>query len=63
PTPDLSFTGLDEFDNKSVVENCKAMSSEEDPKVVRKYDDAKVLKNGCQMMRKRMRLSLKLKKK
>ncbi|GKC04486.1 hypothetical protein Tco_0996096 [Tanacetum coccineum] len=40
PTPDLSFTGLDEFVNKPVVENCKAMSSEEEPKVVRKYDDA-----------------------
>ncbi|GKA89849.1 hypothetical protein Tco_0811661 [Tanacetum coccineum] len=39
-TPDLSFTGLDEFVNESVVENCKAMSSEEEPKVVRKYDDA-----------------------
>nr|GEW14667.1 ribonuclease H-like domain-containing protein [Tanacetum cinerariifolium] len=31
-TPDLSFTGLDEFVNKPVVENCKAMSSEEEPK-------------------------------
>ncbi|GJW38730.1 putative ribonuclease H-like domain-containing protein [Tanacetum coccineum] len=40
PTPDLSFIGLDEFVNKPVVENCKAMSSEEDPKVVRKNDDA-----------------------
>ncbi|GJR99955.1 putative ribonuclease H-like domain-containing protein [Tanacetum coccineum] len=40
PTPDLSFTGLDEFVNKPVVENCKAMSSEEEPKVVRKNDDA-----------------------
>ncbi|GJU44145.1 ribonuclease H-like domain-containing protein [Tanacetum coccineum] len=40
PTPDLSFTGLDEFVNEPVVENCKAMSSEEEPKVVRKYDDA-----------------------
>ncbi|GJR73728.1 putative reverse transcriptase domain-containing protein [Tanacetum coccineum] len=39
-TFDLSFTGLDEFVNKPVVENCKAMSSEEEPKVVRKYDDA-----------------------
>ncbi|GJV32969.1 putative ribonuclease H-like domain-containing protein [Tanacetum coccineum] len=38
PTPDLSFTRLDEFE--PVVENCKAMSSEEEPKVVRKYDDA-----------------------
>ncbi|GJW55665.1 putative ribonuclease H-like domain-containing protein [Tanacetum coccineum] len=32
PTPDLSFTGLDEFVNKPVVENCKAMSSKEEPK-------------------------------
>nr|GEX15085.1 hypothetical protein [Tanacetum cinerariifolium] len=34
PTPDLSFTGLDEFVNKLVVENRKAKSSEEEPKVV-----------------------------
>ncbi|GJX19471.1 hypothetical protein Tco_0222148 [Tanacetum coccineum] len=40
PTPDLSFIGLDEFVNKPVVENCKAMSSEEEPKIVRKNDDA-----------------------
>ncbi|GJS07415.1 retrovirus-related pol polyprotein from transposon TNT 1-94 [Tanacetum coccineum] len=40
PTPDLSFTGLDKFVNKLVVENCKVMSSEEEPKVVRKNDDA-----------------------
>ncbi|GKD52368.1 ribonuclease H-like domain-containing protein [Tanacetum coccineum] len=40
PTPDLSFIGLDEFVNKHVVENCKAMSSKEEPKVVRKNDDA-----------------------
>ncbi|GJT53463.1 ribonuclease H-like domain-containing protein [Tanacetum coccineum] len=38
--PNLSFTGLDDFVNKPVDENCKAMSSEEEPKVVRKYDDA-----------------------
>ncbi|GJU68499.1 ribonuclease H-like domain-containing protein [Tanacetum coccineum] len=37
PTPDLSFTGLDEFVNKPVVENCKAMSSEEELKKVRKW--------------------------
>ncbi|GKC49126.1 ribonuclease H-like domain-containing protein [Tanacetum coccineum] len=30
----------DEFVNKPVVENCKAMSSKEEPKVVRKNDDA-----------------------
>ncbi|GKC29504.1 hypothetical protein Tco_1036798, partial [Tanacetum coccineum] len=40
PTPDLSFTSLDEFVNEPVVENCKAMFSEEEPKVVRKCDDA-----------------------
>ncbi|GKG18562.1 hypothetical protein Tco_0372860, partial [Tanacetum coccineum] len=39
-TPDLSFIGLDEFVNESVVEKCKVMSSEEEPKVVRKNDDA-----------------------
>nr|GEU56075.1 reverse transcriptase domain-containing protein [Tanacetum cinerariifolium] len=33
PTPDLSFTGLDEFVNKPVVKNCKAKSSEKEPKV------------------------------
>nr|GEX49111.1 hypothetical protein [Tanacetum cinerariifolium] len=32
PTPDLSFTGLDEFVNKPVVKNCKAKSSEEETK-------------------------------
>ncbi|GJZ28870.1 ribonuclease H-like domain-containing protein [Tanacetum coccineum] len=43
PTPDLSFTGLDEFANKPVVENCKAMSSEEEPKEVKKNDDALII--------------------
>ncbi|GJT09827.1 ribonuclease H-like domain-containing protein [Tanacetum coccineum] len=43
PTPDLSFTGLDEFVNEPVVENCKAMSSKEEPKVVRKNDDALII--------------------
>ncbi|GKF08594.1 ribonuclease H-like domain-containing protein [Tanacetum coccineum] len=43
PTPDLSFTGLDEFVNKHVVENCKAMSIEEEPKVVRKNDEAPII--------------------
>ncbi|GJV27661.1 ribonuclease H-like domain-containing protein [Tanacetum coccineum] len=43
PTPDLSFTGLDEFVNEPVVENSKAMSSEEEPKVVRKNDDAPII--------------------
>ncbi|GJY78582.1 hypothetical protein Tco_0484383 [Tanacetum coccineum] len=44
PTPDLSFIGLDEFVNKHVVENCKAMSNEEEPKVVRKNDDDPCIK-------------------
>ncbi|GJZ06993.1 putative ribonuclease H-like domain-containing protein [Tanacetum coccineum] len=43
PTPDLSFIGLDEFVNEPVVENCKAMSSKEEPKVVRKNDDALII--------------------
>ncbi|GKE26712.1 hypothetical protein Tco_1442096, partial [Tanacetum coccineum] len=43
PTPDLSFISLDEFVNKSVVENCKAKSSEEEPKVVRKNDGALII--------------------
>nr|GEV40835.1 retrovirus-related Pol polyprotein from transposon TNT 1-94 [Tanacetum cinerariifolium] len=33
PTPDLSLTSLDEFVNKRVVENCKAKSSKEEPKL------------------------------
>nr|GEU60287.1 retrovirus-related Pol polyprotein from transposon TNT 1-94 [Tanacetum cinerariifolium] len=40
---DLSFTSLDEFVNKLVVENCKAKSSEEEPKVVRKNGDAPII--------------------
>nr|GEX10560.1 hypothetical protein [Tanacetum cinerariifolium] len=43
PTPDLSFTGLDEYVNKPVVENCEAKSSEEEPKVVRKNDNAQII--------------------
>ncbi|GJS59285.1 retrovirus-related pol polyprotein from transposon TNT 1-94, partial [Tanacetum coccineum] len=43
PTPDLSFTGLDEFVNKPVVENRK--SDEEVSKVVRKSDDSPCIKN------------------
>ncbi|GJZ29380.1 ribonuclease H-like domain-containing protein [Tanacetum coccineum] len=43
PTPDLSFTGLDDLANEPVVENYKAMSSEEEPKVVRKNDDALII--------------------
>ncbi|GKB74250.1 ribonuclease H-like domain-containing protein [Tanacetum coccineum] len=43
PTPDLFFTGLDEFVNEPVVENSKAMSSKEEPNVVRKNDDASII--------------------
>ncbi|GJV77410.1 hypothetical protein Tco_1508994 [Tanacetum coccineum] len=42
-TPDLSFTGLYEFVNEPVVENSKAMSSKEEPRVVRKNDDALII--------------------
>ncbi|GJU28406.1 ribonuclease H-like domain-containing protein [Tanacetum coccineum] len=42
-TPDLSFTSLDEFVNEPVVENSKAMFSEEEPKVVRNNDDALII--------------------
>ncbi|GJU52316.1 ribonuclease H-like domain-containing protein [Tanacetum coccineum] len=43
PTPDLSFTGLDEFVNKPVVENKK--SDEEVSKVVRKSDDSLIIED------------------
>nr|GEU28975.1 hypothetical protein [Tanacetum cinerariifolium] len=43
PTHDLSFTGLDEFVNKPVVENYKAKSSKKEPKVIRKNDDALII--------------------
>nr|GEV98490.1 hypothetical protein [Tanacetum cinerariifolium] len=36
PKPDLSFTGLHEFANKPVVENCDAKTSETKPNDVRK---------------------------
>ncbi|GJY59491.1 ribonuclease H-like domain-containing protein [Tanacetum coccineum] len=45
PTPDLSFTGLDGFVNKPIVENHKAMSSKEEPKVVRKCDNAPIIED------------------
>ncbi|GJT18876.1 ribonuclease H-like domain-containing protein [Tanacetum coccineum] len=41
PTPDLSFTSLDEFVNKPVVENRK--SNEEVSEIVRKNDDAPII--------------------
>ncbi|GKA05495.1 hypothetical protein Tco_0684615 [Tanacetum coccineum] len=43
PTPDLSFTGLDEFVNKHVVENKK--SDEEVSKVFRKSDDSPIIED------------------
>ncbi|GJR31736.1 ribonuclease H-like domain-containing protein [Tanacetum coccineum] len=43
PTPDLSFTGLDEFVNKPVVENKK--SDEEVSKVVRKSNDSPIIED------------------
>ncbi|GJW25448.1 putative ribonuclease H-like domain-containing protein [Tanacetum coccineum] len=43
-TLDLSFTSLEEFVNEPVVENSKAMSSKEEPKVVTKNDDASISK-------------------
>nr|GEW97818.1 putative ribonuclease H-like domain-containing protein [Tanacetum cinerariifolium] len=42
-TPDLSFTGLDEFVNKHVAENGNAKSSEEETKADRKNDDALII--------------------
>nr|GEX61713.1 putative ribonuclease H-like domain-containing protein [Tanacetum cinerariifolium] len=41
--PDLSFTGLDEFANKPVVENSKVESSQEKPKEVKKNTDAPII--------------------
>ncbi|GJZ70789.1 ribonuclease H-like domain-containing protein [Tanacetum coccineum] len=43
PTPDLSFTGLDKFIKKHVVENRK--SNEEVSKVVRKFDDSLIIED------------------
>nr|GEZ72085.1 hypothetical protein [Tanacetum cinerariifolium] len=43
PTPDFSFNGLDEFVNKHVVENYKAKSSEKEPTVVKKINDAPII--------------------
>ncbi|GKA97668.1 putative ribonuclease H-like domain-containing protein [Tanacetum coccineum] len=43
PTPDLSFTGLNEFVNKLVVEN--RQSDEEVSKVVRKFDDSLIIED------------------
>ncbi|GJV81910.1 putative ribonuclease H-like domain-containing protein [Tanacetum coccineum] len=43
PTHELSFSSLDEFVNEPIFENCKAMSSEEEPKEVRKNNDALII--------------------
>nr|GEX02548.1 hypothetical protein [Tanacetum cinerariifolium] len=45
PKSDLSFTGLDEFVNKPVVENYEAKFSENKLKVVRKNNDALIIKD------------------
>nr|GEY71800.1 hypothetical protein [Tanacetum cinerariifolium] len=63
PTPDLSFTGLDEFVNKLVVENRKTKSSEEEPKVVRKNDDAPIIKEWVSDDKEENVSQLKIKKK
>nr|GEW27235.1 hypothetical protein [Tanacetum cinerariifolium] len=42
--PDLSFTGLDEFVNKHVVENCEAKSNDE-PKIVKKNNDSPIIED------------------
>ncbi|GJS67269.1 retrovirus-related pol polyprotein from transposon TNT 1-94 [Tanacetum coccineum] len=49
PTPDLAFSSLDEFLNKHVVENYKAMSSEEEAKGNPQMDlqDQGVIDSGC----------------
>nr|GEX20978.1 putative ribonuclease H-like domain-containing protein [Tanacetum cinerariifolium] len=43
PTPDLSYSGLDEFVNKPVAKNVKAKSSEKEAKAVRKNHDAPII--------------------
>ncbi|GJY10625.1 ribonuclease H-like domain-containing protein [Tanacetum coccineum] len=63
PTPDLSFTGLDEFVNEPVVENSKAMSSKEEPKEVRKNDDAPCIEEWVSDDEEEDVLSQKLKRK
>ncbi|GKF28887.1 hypothetical protein Tco_0095229, partial [Tanacetum coccineum] len=42
-TPDLSFTGLDEFVNEPIVENYKVRPNEEESKVVKKSDDVLII--------------------
>ncbi|GJX06338.1 hypothetical protein Tco_0194270 [Tanacetum coccineum] len=43
--PDLSFTGLEEFPNKPVVENSEAKASEAKPKAVRKNNGAPIIED------------------
>nr|GFA69911.1 ribonuclease H-like domain-containing protein [Tanacetum cinerariifolium] len=45
---DMSYTGLDEFPNKTIVET---KSCEAETKAVRKNTDAPVIEEWCQMMR------------
>nr|GEX64847.1 putative reverse transcriptase domain-containing protein [Tanacetum cinerariifolium] len=63
PKHNLSFTGLDEFVNKPVVKNCKAKSYEEEPKVVRKNDDALIIEEWVSHNEEEDVPSLKLKRK
>nr|GEV73812.1 hypothetical protein [Tanacetum cinerariifolium] len=44
PKPSLSYTGLDEFANNPVGENSNAKYSKEETKVVRKNDNAPIIK-------------------
>nr|GFA21686.1 ribonuclease H-like domain-containing protein [Tanacetum cinerariifolium] len=55
PTPSSSFTSLEEFDNKPIVENYKAKSSEEEPKGNRQMDlhNQGVIDSGCSRHMKR----------
>ncbi|GKB26955.1 hypothetical protein Tco_0866356 [Tanacetum coccineum] len=61
PTPDLSFTGLDEFFNKPVVENIK--SDEEVTKVVKKSDDSPIIEDWVSYNKKENMSQTKTKKK
>ncbi|GKD60592.1 hypothetical protein Tco_1298101, partial [Tanacetum coccineum] len=45
PTPDLSFTGLEEFTSELVVENNEAKASEVRPKAVRKNKGALIIED------------------
>ncbi|GKB84743.1 hypothetical protein Tco_0957015, partial [Tanacetum coccineum] len=45
PTPDLSFTGLEEFTSEPVVENSEVKASEAKPKAVRKNNVAPIIED------------------